>query len=152
MSLGKLLTYTRMPLSPSSITPYRSKGGDTLRLGRWRCRTHWPMALCQRLCGLSTYGLKREMTLMTLCLSYCLLLLLLLQTICCLIDGARIWPKPCSPMVRYVFRFVSMTSFRSETSSRWWYRDGGGGMYTSTLIRPCRGDRRDLTNLDGRGV
>jgi len=28
-------TYTCVPLSPSSITWYRSKGGDALRLGRW---------------------------------------------------------------------------------------------------------------------
>jgi len=28
-------TYTCVPLSPSSITWYQSKGGDTLRLGRW---------------------------------------------------------------------------------------------------------------------
>jgi len=29
------LTYTCVPLSPSSTTWYRSKGGDILRLGRW---------------------------------------------------------------------------------------------------------------------
>jgi len=28
-------TYSCVPLSPSSITWYQSKGGDALRLGRW---------------------------------------------------------------------------------------------------------------------
>jgi len=32
--LGKLFIPTYVPLSPSSITWYRSRGGDALRLGR----------------------------------------------------------------------------------------------------------------------
>ena len=62
-SLGRALrrknsgqvSHTYVPLSPSSITWYRSKGGDTLRLGRWSGDA---LAMCHRLSGLSTYGLK----------------------------------------------------------------------------------------------
>jgi len=45
-------TYTCVPLSPSSITWYRSKGGDALRLGGLPIR--WPCVIS----GLSIYGLK----------------------------------------------------------------------------------------------
>ena len=46
-----------VPLSPSSITWYRSKGGDTLS---WEgdCRSGDALATCHILCGLSTYRLK----------------------------------------------------------------------------------------------
>ena len=33
-TLGKLFTHTHVPLSPSSIIWYPSRGGDALRLGR----------------------------------------------------------------------------------------------------------------------
>ena len=62
-SLGRALrrknsgqvSHTYMPLSPSSITWYRSKGGDALRHNR---RSGDALSMCHRLSGLSTYGLK----------------------------------------------------------------------------------------------